>query len=149
MLYWGPSGGRHNPPLSRMAHKPSPDGDCLSWKCLPCPLGYASCTSMGNSQPGHVQGRGAGSAAGEVGMKTRGLWLMAAISMVALAGCADLGVTAVGGGKLLSGQLLETTTASGHVLRLMAQELEGWDHYDRNPRKGDGDACILKAEARF
>lgn len=82
-------------------------------------------------------------------MKIRVLWVMAAVCAVVMAGCAELGGTSSGTHKLLTGHLLETTTASGHVLRLMAQELEGWDCYDRNPRKGDGDACILKAEARF
>lgn len=82
-------------------------------------------------------------------MKIRGLWVMAAMWAVVLAGCAELGGISSANSKLLSGQLLETTTSSGQVLRLMAQELEGWDCYDRNPRKGDGDACILKAEARF
>lgn len=82
-------------------------------------------------------------------MKIRGLWVTAAVCAVVMAGCAELGGTSSGSNKLLTGHLLETTTSSGHVLRLMAQELEGWDDYDRNPRKGNGDACILKAEARF
>jgi hypothetical protein len=82
-------------------------------------------------------------------MNIRGLWVTAAVCAAVMAGCADLGGPSSRTGQLLRGHLLETTTPSGHVLRFSAQELEGWDCYDRNPRKGDGDACILKAEARF
>jgi len=66
-----------------------------------------------------------------------------------LAGCAGPAPQSASHGSLLTGHLLETTTPSGRVLKLLAQELEGWEHYDRNPVKGNGDACILKAEARF
>lgn len=120
----------------------------LSWNCLPCPRGTPLAKTwvifIPASRRPWVRPE-----AGEVGMKFRSLWVTAAVCAVVMAGCAELGGTSSGTNKLLTGHLLETTTTSGHVLRLMAQELEGWDCYDRNPRKGDGDACILKAEARF
>ncbi len=82
-------------------------------------------------------------------MQIRSLGIAAVMVALAMAGCAELGIVSADNHKLLTGQVLEATTTSGHVLRLLAQELEGWESYDRNPRKGDGDACILKAEARF
>lgn len=65
------------------------------------------------------------------------------------AGCSGGSVIHYASQNLLSGNIYETTTGNGQVLRVNAQEVEGWQRYDRNPRKGDGESCALKAEIKF
>lgn len=62
---------------------------------------------------------------------------------------AALGCSGLTDPRLWRGNLMERNLADGRCYRMVALSLEGWEAYDRNPIKGSGDSCILKAEATF
>ncbi len=68
--------------------------------------------------------------------------------LLILGGCADTFSEGLNS-RLLSGALVETKGSDGQVQRLSVNSLEPWDRWQHNPIKGDGDSCILKAEATF
>ncbi len=82
-------------------------------------------------------------------MKMRLRLAMMATLVCAMAGCAGTSPPNPSTSSLLSGNLFEAASPNGCILRLTAEELESWKRYDRNPRKGNGDSCILKAEISF
>ncbi len=75
-------------------------------------------------------------------------WQAVAVGLL-VAGCSGQSSVSSTSHSLLEGNLYQKTTANGQVLCITARNLEGWDRYDRNPRKGNGDSCVFKAEVKF
>ncbi len=80
-------------------------------------------------------------------MKVRRVLAKVAVLVLLASGCG--GPTGGVAASLVSGNFYEKTNENGQSVRFSATNLEGWKTYDANPRKGEGNAGVLKAEFTF